>query len=104
MKTNRRSIGREKAKQLADSHWWELCSSAEAIEFQLFTVELCMPFSTFQQKLEEVLGRGVYTHEFGLNYDGLVDEFLGEREAPSFDEIMQLIPAEKRIIIEREES
>lgn len=103
MKSYQRSIGRENAIELAESNWWELCSSAEAVEFQLFTVELCMPLSTFHQKLEEVLGRSVFTHELGMDYDGIVKEFLGERAAPTFDEIMKLIPDEKRIIIDLEE-
>lgn len=75
MTMQRQSIGREKAIALAESNWWELCSTREAVEFQLFTEELCMPFRKFHELIEAVLGRPVYTHEFGLNYGGLVAEF-----------------------------
>ena len=99
MNTKRHSIGRDKAIELAESHWWELCDDREIAEFQLFTAELCMPFDRFHQALEAALGRPVWTHELGMNYDGICQEFLGERAAPSMDEIMNLIPAEKRIVL-----
>ncbi|GAI15148.1 unnamed protein product [marine sediment metagenome] len=35
----------------------------------------------------------------GADYGGIVKEFLGEKPAPTFKEIMELIPKEKRIII-----
>lgn len=50
--------------------------------------------------VEEALGRPVWTHEFGTNFDGIVQELLGEKDAPTLQEIMDLIPAEKRIIVE----
>jgi hypothetical protein len=99
MTTQRNSIGREKAIALADSHWWELCTAREAAEFQLFTAEPCMPFWEFHRVLTESLGRPVWTHELGLNYDGIVAEFLGERPAPTMEEIIGLIPPEKRVIV-----
>jgi len=103
MNTKRHLIGRDKAIELAASNWWELCDDREIAEFQLFTAELCMPFGRFHQALEAALGRPVWTHELGLNYDGICQEFLGERAAPSMDEIMNLIPAEKRIVLTVEE-
>lgn len=35
----------------------------------------------------------------GLNWEGLCLEFLGEKDAPTFQEIIELIPVEKRIIV-----
>ena len=67
--------------------------------FQLFTDKLCMPFTIFHAAMEKALGRPVYTHEFGLNYDGLVEELLGKKPAPTMQEIMEMIPADKRIIV-----
>ena len=95
----RNSIGKQKAIELHESHWWELCDAREIAEFQLFTTELCCPFDVFQNALEESLGRSVWTHELGLNYDGLVSEFLGDRMAPSLDDIINLIPEDKRVIV-----
>ena len=98
-KTKRQSIGQKKAIELAESNWWELCNHREIAEFQLFTEELCCPFGVFHEAVEKSLGRPVFTHEFGLNYDGIVAEFLGERDALSMTDIIELIPEEKRIIL-----
>lgn len=101
---NQQSIGKEKAIELAETHWWERCDHREIAEFQLFTKELCCPFGVFHEAVEKSLGRPVWTHEFGLNYDGIVQEFLGEREPPTFEEILGLIPEEKRLVVWLEEN
>lgn len=93
------SIGREKAVALAKSNWWEGKSAHDIAAFQLFTQELCMPFGVFHEALEKAIGRPVWTHELGLNYDGIVGEFLGVNKAPSFEEILDLIPPDKRIVL-----
>ena len=93
------SIGKEKAIALYDTNWWEGKSHQEIAEFQLFTAELCCPFDVFQEAVEKSLGRPVFTHEFGLNYDGICKEFLGEKEPPTMNEILNLIPEDKLIVI-----
>jgi hypothetical protein len=93
------SIGKEKAIQLYNTNWWEGLSYEEIAEFQLFTSELCCPFDVFHEAVEKSLGRPVFTHEFGLNYQGICNEFLGEKESPTTDEILNLIPQEKLIVI-----
>lgn len=92
-------IGREKAIALYNSEWWKCKTHREIAEFQLFTAELSMPFVVFHEALEKSLGRSVWTHEIGMNYEGLAQEFLGEKPAPTMDEILNLIPVEKRIVI-----
>ena len=99
MNTQRVSIGEDAAIELYDTGWCKTKTSYEIVRFQLFTKELSVPFDVFQGALEKCLGRPVWTHEFGLNYDGLVKEFLGECKAPSMEEIINLIPEEKRLII-----
>lgn len=96
---SQKSIGRDKAIALAESNWWELCTHREIAEFQMFTAELCLPFDKFHEALEKTIGRLVFTHEIAMNFDGLASELRGEREAPTMDEIMALIPADKRIIV-----
>ncbi|MCJ7483909.1 MAG: hypothetical protein MUO31_13200 [Thermodesulfovibrionales bacterium] len=90
---------KEEAITLAGSGFWEHLTSEEIAKFQLFEDKLCMPFGVFHQAIEEALGRPVYTHEFGLNREGLEKELIGEAEPPTLQEIMELIPEEKRIII-----
>jgi hypothetical protein len=84
---------------LADSKFWETMTMRERAVFQMFESRLCMPFSVFHEAMEATLGRPVWTHEFGLNADGLKKELLGTGPAPTFEEIMDLIPAEKRIVV-----
>lgn len=89
----------EQAIAFADSKIWESWSHEQIVRLQLFQEKLCVPFDRFHEAIESVLGRPVFTHEFGLNYKGIVLEYLGERPPPTFDEIVNLIPKEKRIII-----
>lgn len=93
------SIGKEKAIELFDTKWWEECSYKQIAYFQLFTAELCCPFDIFHEAVQKSLGRPVFTHEFGLNYQGICKEFLGEKEPPTMEEIISLIPEQKRIVI-----
>ncbi len=97
--TTRRRIGREAALALCSSRWWEGKTHREIAEFQITTEELCCPFSVFHEAIEKALGRGVYTHEFGLNWDGLLAELFGAKDAPSFHEILDLIPKDKRVLV-----
>lgn len=91
-------ISREMAIALAETKWWEGMSDREVATFQLFESKLCMPFSLFHKAVEGALDRPVFTHEFAGMKD-LQLELLGNKPQPSFEEIMNLIPEEKRVII-----
>ncbi len=93
------TIGKEKAIALANSGWWEGRTPREIAKFQLFTDELSMPFGVFHESLEKALGRQVWIHELDLNFDGIAMELLGEKDAPTMEEIIGLIPEEKRILV-----
>lgn len=71
----------------------------EMVLDQLKEEVLKVPFSQFHADLEEVLGRPVWTHEIGLNYQGIIDELEGRVEAPTLSEIVSLIPADKRVVV-----
>jgi hypothetical protein len=88
------------AIELYESGWWMGKTAREICMFQLFEPRLCMPFGKFHEAVTEALGRPVYTHEFGLNVEGLQAELLGDKEAPTFEEIIQMIPEAKRIILQ----
>lgn len=102
-KYTQQSIGREKAIALAKSEWWKEKTPREIAKFQLFTTELSMPFGVFHEAMESALGRPVFTHEFAFA-DSLAMELLGEKDAPTFDEIMELIPEDKRVLVQITES
>ncbi len=96
----RKSIGREKAIELAETEWWKRpgVTPQQVFEFTMQTVELCCDFHAFHQAAEKALGRSVWTHEFA-HLEGLWGEYLGERKAPTMQEIIDMIPEAKRILV-----
>lgn len=88
----------EQAIEVYESRVWESWTDEQIVRFQLFQDCLAVPFDRFHQAIEKVLGRSVWTHEFA-NQKGLILEYLGEKPAPSFQEILDLIPEEKRLLI-----
>jgi hypothetical protein len=88
----------EQAIALYDSGWWKDKTARQIVMFQLFEDRLCMPFGEFQKAVEEALGRPVWTHEFGSR-GGLEKEFLGDKPRPTMEEILAIIPEDKRILI-----
>lgn len=55
-------------------------------------------FGKVHQRIEELVGRPVWTHEMGLNWEGLIDE-AASRQHPTMEEIIEQIPEEKRIVV-----
>jgi hypothetical protein len=92
------SITREQAIQLAESGFWKTMPARDLFEFQLYTKFLAMPFTVFHKAAEATLGRTVYVHEFA-HPKRLKRELRGEKPAPTFDEIMALIPADKLVLV-----
>jgi len=92
-------LTKEQALKLAESKFWEGMSYRERAEFQLTEDLLCMPFDVFHEAVSKALGRSVWTHEFAFSMEDLKKELFGDREAPSLEDIVNLIPAEKRIIV-----
>jgi len=90
---------KDEAVALAKTGWWKNRTPREIVSFQLFEKKLCMDFSAFHEALEAALGRPVFTHELGLNYEGIKKEFLGEAKAPTMAEILDMIPEAKRIVV-----
>lgn len=92
---------KEQAIALARTNWWKGLPACDIVMVQLFEEKLCMDFSDFHKAVGDALGRPVWTHEFASsNVENLKKEFLGERSAPTMEEIINLIPADKRVIIE----
>lgn len=90
---------KEEAIKLAESGFWKEMTQREIAVFQMSERKLCMPFDVFHKALEESLGRPVFTHELGLNYEGVMKELMGDAPAPTMQEIIDLIPAEKRRLV-----
>ncbi len=90
---------REQAIALHDSRFWEYLTLEQRAHFQMAEPTLCMPFDVFHEAVEKTLDRPVYTHEFGTNWEGLQAELYGDRPAPTMQEILDLIPADKRVVL-----
>lgn len=88
----------KEAIAFSKSNVWEDWDDEQIVRFQLFQEMLCVEFNRFHEAITKVLNRPVYTHEFAF-VDELKKEYLGEKEPPTFEEILNLIPAEKRIVI-----
>lgn len=88
----------EQAIAMADSGVWKEWTAEQVVRFQLFQEKLCMDFSHFQKCMQDVLGRPVCTHEFAFR-DELVKEYLCVKDTPSFEDILNLIPEEQRLVI-----
>jgi len=92
---------RDEAISLAKTEWWKGLSDRDVVGFQLFEDKLCMDFGTFHEIIERVMGRPIFTHEFAYANDpnGLKAEFLGIAPKRSLEDIINLIPEEKRVVV-----
>ena len=88
----------EQAIAFYESDAWKNWTSRQIAEFQMEQDRLCIPFDVFHKAMEETLGRPVFTHEFAFR-DSLREELFGETPAPTLEEVINLIPEEKRILI-----
>lgn len=88
----------KQAIAIAESGVWKKWFDEEVVKLQLFQDRLCMDFDRFHSAIEKVLKRSVFTHEF-MSFDNLQKEYLGEKKAPTLDEILVMIPETKRIVV-----
>jgi hypothetical protein len=89
---------REEAIKLAKTEWWKYTDAETIVAFQLYEEKLCMPFTDFHKAIEKVLGRPVFSHELAF-VDRLRIEHKGGKPKPTFEEIVELIPEEKRLLL-----
>jgi hypothetical protein len=93
-----KQLTEEQAIALHDGGEWKDWTLDEVARFQLFQSKLCVPFSLFHQAIEHALDRPVWTHEFA-DQGSLQAEYIGENDPPTFEEIIEMIPEEKRLIL-----
>lgn len=74
-----------------------------AAEFRWWGEVLTIPFSDLHQRIEELVGRTVWTHEMGTSGIGRLIEEARTREHPTPQEIINRIPPEKRIVVVTDE-
>ena len=92
-------LTKKQAQYLNDvGAWWDW-TDEQVVRFQLFQKKLAMPSYRFHEALEVVLKRGIYLREYSQR-DKLCEEYLQSNTMPTFQEIIQMIPEDKRFIIE----
>lgn len=95
-----KQLNEAQAIKMAESKVWENWTDEQIVRFQLFQDRLCMNFSRFHEAMGKVLDRPVYTHEFcSSNHENLIKEYLCAKPKPTLEEIINIIPEEKRLII-----
>lgn len=57
-----------------DNHWWESNDLVKIATYQIFEDTLIVDFDKFHEGLEKLIGRPIYTHELGLNVEGIREE------------------------------
>ncbi len=97
-KTSNAELTKDQAIEMCQSNWWEGMPDRDVCVFQMHQRLLCLPFDIFIVIMERVLDRPIMTHEF-INWEGMRRELMGERPAPTPQEIIELIPIDKRILI-----
>lgn len=72
----RRNIDGLKAamQKYGDNYWWESEDPIQLAMYQIFEDILMVDFGKFHEGLEKLVGRPVFTHEMGLNPEGLKEE------------------------------
>ena len=93
-----KQLTQEQAIALAQSGRWKEWSHELRAGFQMCQNLLCMDFDAFHESVEKTLGRPVWTHEFAFRENLAREMFQGEC-APTMEEIISLIPADKLIVI-----
>ena len=64
----------EQMERFEDNHWWTSEDKKVLGYYQLMNPILLVSFEKFHEALEFLLGRPVWTHEMGLDYEGLKAE------------------------------
>lgn len=93
-----KQLTEKEAIAFSENKLYEGMTHRQIAEFQMEQDRLCVPFGVFHEAMEKVLGRPVFTHEFAFRNE-LRKELFGQKQPPTFEDIVNLIPEEKRILI-----
>lgn len=75
----------------------EMTSEERAVELESWMGVLEIPFDMLHKRIEELLGRPVWTHELARP-EALLEEIRSSRPA-TMDEIIEKIPEDKRVVV-----
>ena len=94
-----KELTKAEAILLYDSKILYEMSLEQIAHFQIRQPRLCIEFERFHEAVEKTLGHPVFSHEFAFA-QRLKDELNQKVPRPSIEEIFNLIPKEKLIIVE----
>lgn len=94
-------LSKKQAIAIFEGGEWRDWTDEEIVKLQLYQKRLCVPFDVYHRAIGKVLGRGVFTHEFAgdKGFYALQEEYEGNRLAPTFEEIIAMLPAEKVVVV-----
>ena len=61
-------------QKYGENYWWESKDPVQIAMYQVFEPILMTDFSAYHEGLEKLVGRPVFTHDLGLNAEGLREE------------------------------
>lgn len=88
----------EQITEFHNSGVWKTWTNEQICRLQLYQEKLCFPLDVVYKAYASEFGRPVFTHELGS--EALIAEYEGRKPTPTLEEIISLIPKEKRIILE----
>jgi hypothetical protein len=91
-------LTQEEAVNAYETEAWRNWAPEVRASFQLYQDRLCMPIGVFMESLSQALGRPVFTHELAFPSE-LKAELEGRKGAPTFEDIVNLLPKEKTIVV-----
>lgn len=86
------------AVAVAETGAWKKLTKVQLAMAQLQQGRLFCNFGEFQLAVDELLGRPTWTHEYAEPWL-LWAEYKGEKTPPTMQEILDLLPEEKRILV-----
>lgn len=69
-------------------------------EMRSFDGPVEVPFDLMHRRMESLVGRPVWTHEMGLNWEGLCREARWESRPATIEEIIDIVPQVKRVVVD----
>lgn len=89
---------KDEAIAFSKSGRWKDLTDDQLFRLQMSQEKLCVPFSEFHRAAEAALNRPIFTHEFAYP-DRLWEEYHGLRDKATLDDILDLLPADKTIVV-----